>query len=181
MNTGRFLALTLTAIMTVLAGCRNPFNPSAQIQFDRFYAGTSFAYALPIKQASAGSMASSSANLPELLTVVQLSNSSKVSGKITGYNVVYRQLSNGQPIATCGGATGRRFNTYFNIQALSSNAIPSATGQHVLGIVTAELLTYISMNLTTVNGGIDCEVTFYGEDDNGYDIQLDAVLHIDVL
>jgi len=186
MKTGRFLALAVVATMAVLGGCRNPFNPSARIRFDRFFVGSENLPSLTIPYSTAGTLATgpTSTVLQTIRTKAQLSNASSVPGKITGYNVVYRQISDGQPIAVCGGAAGRRFSALIYIPFLADNSktkevLPN-DGAYVL-IVTSELLTYISTAPATVNGGIDCEVTFYGEDDNGYDIQVEGVLHIDVL
>lgn len=183
MKTGRLLAIALLASVAVLGGCRNPFNPAAQIRFDRFYAGAAATPILSIQQSQAGTMKSSPTSAGDLVTLVQISNTSTVPGRITGYNVVYRQISDGQPIAACGGAAGRRFQTHIAVSYLQSNYSAEAITYPLpfITIVTDELLNHIATNLTTIDGGIDCEVTFYGEDDNGYDIQVEGVLHIDVL
>jgi len=177
----RILAIALIASVVAFGGCRNPFNPSARVRFDRFYAGIDSLPILTIQQSAAGTMSNSITNLPQLLTVAAISNTSTVPAKITGYNVVYRELSTGLPIASCGGAGGRRFSALINVPFLLNNYYPAASTGAPIMIVTNELLTHIATNLTTLNGGIDCEVTFYGEDENGYDIQVDGVLHIDVL
>jgi hypothetical protein len=183
MKTGRNTALLLVALMVLSGGCRNPFNPDARIRFDRFYAGTTGLPILTIQQNQASTLKNSIATVGQIQCQVALSNKSTVPGRITGYNVVYRQLSTGLPIPSCGGAAGRRFQTHFIVTALGSNysTAQDAVIPRYVEMVTDELLTHIATDLSTVDGGIDCEVTFYGEDDNGYDIKVEGVLHIDVL
>jgi len=182
MNTRRIFTAAAVAAMVALGGCRNPFNPSARIRFDQFYCGPNATPVLRITQTSASTDAGDITKFfPDMATQVGLINDSTVPGKITGYNVVYRQLSTGQPIAVCGGAAGRRYQTLITLPALASNYSANINTKRYIMIVTDELMTHIATDLSTVSGGIDCEIIFYGEDDNGYDLQVEGVLHIDVL
>jgi len=170
-------ALALAAVMAT--GCRNPFDPSATIRFDRFFAGPTLGYVLSLDQSLALTYISGVMN-DNILTSAQFSNTSSVPAKMSGYTVVYRQISTGLPIPMCGGAAGRRFNAPFYINALSDNLTESAATSAQLMIVTSELMTHVSNDLSTTSGGIDCEITFYGEDENGHDVTIKAVLHIDI-
>lgn len=181
MKTRRLFAVCMAVAVLAFGGCRNPFNPDAKLRFERWVVGPNQEFTLRITQNSAGALETVSENLENLITTANITNASTVPAKITGYNVVYRQLSSGEPIASCGGAAGRRFSLFARIDGMASNVYGEASLQLPAMLVTNELLTHIAGDLTTTNGGIDCEVTFFGEDENGYDIQLDAVLHIDVL
>jgi len=181
MKASRVLGTAAVLAALVQGGCRNPFNPPAQIRFDRFYAGENFAQVLSIKQTDALSIGKDAANINRLRTTAQFSNTSTVRGTITGYTTVYRQISSGKPIESCGGAAGRRFSTVIMVDGLKSNAATSLQAFTPIMMITSELLSHISTDLTTLNGGIDCETTFYGEDENGYEIEVEGVLHIDVL
>lgn len=175
--------LPLLLLFLPASGCRNPFNPAAKVRFERFYAGSTFEYFLSINQGTANTLITgtgSFANVEAIATRAQFVNSSTVPAFITGYSVVYRQVATGLPIPECGGAVGRRFQVHFPVIELASNASAPLGQVFNVQIVTSELVTFIANNLDTTSGGIDCEVTFYGEDDNGYDIKLDASLHIDV-
>jgi hypothetical protein len=181
MKTRRLFAVCAAIAALGFGGCRNPFNPNAKLRFERWQVGPNSDYILILQQNTATTLANNATSLPDLITTALISNASTVAAKITGYNVVYRQLSTGNPIASCGGAAGRRFSMFAYISAMATNQYGESQLPFNVMLITNELLTHIGGDLTTTSGGIDCEVTFFGEDENGYDIQLDAVLHIDVL
>ncbi len=172
-------ALGAALVATLAAGCRNPFDPKADIRFARFFTSIDFGYILTISQNDANNL-STPANAGRIMVIIQLDNFSTVSATYTGYSVVYRQLFDNQPIADCGGAAGRRFKTLMRVPALQNNTSVPFQDSYDLPIVTTELLTYIANTTSLQSGGIDCEITLYGEDENGHDIRTEAVLHIDV-
>jgi len=186
--TGSRLLLAAAGIMAT--GCINPFDPSADVRLERFFANGGLIAI--INQSTA--LANVDSNGASEQTVnVAFSNFTTVGGQITSYSVVYRQLTAqpapvnleaGSPIPSLGGAAGRRFYTLLHFQGLRDNTNPVEYTTFTLfpRIITAEVMKYIGSGLgaSAIGGGIDCECIFYGEDHNGHDIKVSGVLHVQI-
>lgn len=186
----------LAAVAVAVTGCVNPFDPTADIKLERFFANGGLITVV------VQSTAISNAETPGITlqtTEAVFSNYSTVGGEITSYSVVYRQLTAqpspvdlppGSPIPSLGGAAGRRFYTLVHFQGLRDNTDPKEfnTFNMLPRIITNELLQYIGGNpaysngigSSAIGGGIDCEVIFFGQDHNGHDIKVSGVLHVQV-
>jgi hypothetical protein len=178
------------AALGLIAGCRNPFDPSADIRLERFFANGGLITI--VTQATAlNSVDSNGAGIQSVRA--DFSNFSTVGGNFTSYTVVYRQLpaqpapvnlDPGSPIPSLGGAAGRRFYELVHFQGLrdDTNTNGFNTFSMFPRIITAELLKYIGSGLgsSSIGGGIDCEVIFFGEDHNGHEIKVGGVLHVQV-
>lgn len=185
--TRRAIVLALPLLMAV-GGCRNPFDPPADVKLIRFFCqDTDSLFAIIEQTLANGYIAVAS----KQRTRAELANYSTVPGEITSYSVVYRQLTAqpapvnlppGSPIPSLGGAAGRRFYIHDYIGALTDNT--SGQGYSVTTvrpkIINPELLSYIYTNSSTIGGGIDCEVVFFGTDENGHEIKISGVVHVEV-
>lgn len=184
----RSLLLVLTGL--TFLGCRNPFDPMAEIRLERFFANGGL-FTIVNQSTALTSVDSGGAGIQQ--AVAEFSNFSTVGGVFTSYNVVYRQLTAqpspinlpaGSPIPSLGGASGRRFYIRNHFQGLRDNS--NTNGYNLFDvftrIITAELLNYIGSGTgaSTIGGGIDCEVVFFGEDHNGHEIKVNGVLHVQV-
>jgi len=192
MSLGRALpsvALAAAALLTV--GCQNPFDPEADLRLIRWQANGGVV--AQVTQSLAGGSEMQNAGLQE--TSMYIGNFSMVGAHMTSYVVVYRQigaqdppvsLPAGSAIPSLGGAAGRRFPIDFHVRGVMNNTgntaeVYASAPQLQVRLITRELLTYISLNLGTLNGGIDCEVEVYGSDHNGHDVKVTGTLHVEVL
>jgi len=186
----RHLTLVLAAL--AMTSCRNPFDPSADLKLLRFFGNGGLI--VLINQVDAKNDIDYSNGSPVQNTSVEIANYSTVAAQITSYSVVYRQLTlqpspvnlpPGSPIPTLGGAAGRRFNSIIHIPALADNTTAAGFNTTTLSprIITREFLEYVGtggLGASTIGGGIDCEIIFYGEDHNGHEVKLSGVLHVEI-
>jgi len=178
----KFSILLLSALTAFsAAGCRNPFDPEADVVFDRFFCGSLYSPVLLIdrKLVTNGTLYTR-VQAGQLFVAAQFLNFSSVYTSFVSYTVVYRDVYTGAPISSCGGAAGRRFYSSFLVNALANNTSSNTSTATDIAVVTNELLDHIKNNAYTINGGIDCEISFAGVDGNDHDIKVDATLHIEV-
>jgi len=167
--------------LSAASGCRNPFDPEADVIFDRFFCGATYTYVLLIERVKVtNGVLYGRAEEGKLFVGAQLLNSSSVSATIKSYTVVYKDVYTGAPISSCGGSAGRRFYSSLYLSGLNNNTSAYTTNLLQMKVVTNELLDHIKNNAYTINGGIDCEISFHGVDDNGHDLKIDTTLHIEV-
>lgn len=172
---------------TLSAGCRNPFDPQADVKLVRFYSTTGDYIERVLQTSALTWIDSTDRHVIQLL----IYNYSSVGVRFFSYTAVYRQvgiqptvvpvLPPGQPIAALGGAAGRRYMADIYLMGLSNNRNDYSVTLAPLIILTEELLTYIGTNASTRNGGIDVDVTLYGIDDNDHDVVVGGTFHIEVL
>ncbi len=174
--------LILTGI--ALAACRNPFDPSADIRLVRFYDyGGNFVMSLLQDQADTAIEEDWKHRVR-----AQIYNYSSVAAKFHSYTVVYKQvgpqanagLGPGLPIPSLGGAAGRRYTAGFYIRGLLNNEADFVDEQFSVLILTDEFFMYVKNNTDTVDGGIDCELTFYGVDENDHDVTVGGTFHVEI-
>ena len=181
--------LLLLSIIAASAGCRNPFDPTADIKLIRFFANGGLF--VTVEQVQAINDITNSTGVQNVRA--DFANYSTVPAEFTSYTVVYRQLTAqpapvnlpaGSPIPTLGGAAGRRGYFRWNAGSLLDNTNP--VGYTVTSlfprVITAEFLSYVggSLGTSTIGGGIDCEIIFFGTDDNGHEVKIDGTLHVDI-
>ncbi len=183
------LRLAPLLVLAFAVGCRNPFDPSADIRLEQFTGNQGLFVEFTQADAAAGVVLTS---LGDQVTPVVLVNYSTVAAQITSYTVVYRQLTAqpgaglapGSPIPSLGGAAGRRFNFIVHIAGLADDTTSAGFNSTALypSIITAELIQYIGgpQGNSTIGGGIDCEVIFFGEDHNGHEVKVPGSIHVQV-
>jgi len=184
----RILSLaTIPLLMAPFTGCRNPFDPSADVIIDHF-------------EPRMGSMKQGEWNneitrpgaswaVQAQYVTVFIRNYSTVGVSFSSYTVVYRQVSEQagaipplpahSPITAAGGAEGLTFKFVAHLLGLQ---YPNNEGQERswnIQVVTDDLLRYCA-NTETQSGGIDCEITMHGTDHNGHDVTVSGVWHLEV-
>ena len=186
----KFIPVALLIVAVGLAsGCRNPFDPSADVRVLRFLVDGNDYYA-SIDQGTANSPT----NAPQVVMVVV--NYSTVPVEFTSYTVVYRQVgpqnsptcpaSPNSPICALGGATGRSYRIVDYMSGLTNTwaSLPIRyTRQDLpLRVATDELMMYIFNEPATdiMAGGIGAYITIHGVDQNGHDVRASGTLHIEV-
>ena len=170
--TGLLLALTLAA-----AGCRNPFNPSCDIELAEFkadsYADEIIIY--PSQLSGGGNL--QIANWRATATMV-IRN--KVAATLTSVNIVYTDLD-GTEVTTYKTSGGKSFKVNLRLAPMSDNNNPGGGSGHQEGsgsTVTLYMVDRQVINEITAPGYqpgnkfMYATVTFRGEDDNGYDFKL---------
>jgi hypothetical protein len=185
------LALLQAGGLAVLAGgCENPFDPAADVRLIRLSwtrNGNSIAL---IEQATA--YTNNKTDLGAQSLDVTVGNFSSVPAVLTRVVVVYKQVGPqtlascpqpaGSPICSLGGAGGRRWDLVAHVPGLVNNF--TGTGYTALTFRFAPihegLLNYIQLNPETTGGGIDLEITMFGEDHNGHDVRVNGTFHIEV-
>ena len=184
-------ALSTAAIpllLAALAGCRNPFDPSADVIIDHFNPRMQ-----SLNQAEWSTqipLPGTSWDMNVQYIQIFMRNFSTVGVSFTSYTVVYRQVAAQQtvipplpansPIAAVGGAEGLTFKIVTHLPGMrSSNDVNYQERSWEIQIVTDNLLQYIN-NTETKSGGIDCEITMHGTDHNGHDVTATGVFHIEV-
>ncbi len=191
----------------VSTGCRNPFDPEADVRINRFLAqGNNFV--AQIEQADANNLITNQfvggVNMQQVRVVVD--NLTTVPVTFESYTVTYIQIAKqgdfmpnspvslspcvqppGSPICSLGKDGTARYHFLAHLGGLNTDPgglpFPVVTqGTFDLRIITEELLTYI-FNAAPSDiqaGGIDCEITLLGTDHNGHDVQASGTLHIEV-
>lgn len=184
----------LAAILLLAAsGCINPFDPKANVRLWRFEVnGNATQLVVQIVQANAINLIAG----PPTVSAVVLNESTSVGVIFDSYTVVYRQNAAqtgtctqppGSPICSLGGAAGRRFALHWHLAPVNTNPVGSGGATTAwtslslpLSVITAELLQYIASNQTTINGGIDMDITLSGTDHNGHDVKAGGTCHIEI-
>jgi hypothetical protein len=179
-------AISLAAIpllLAALAGCRNPFDPSADVIIDHFE---------PRMQSLNQSDWNNQITQPWGVQSVNIfvRNFGTVGVSFTSFTVVYRQVADqplavpplpaNSPIAAVGGAEGLTFKIVVHLLGLQSAYNSSQERSWNIQVVTDNLLRYIGEHTETKSGGIDCEITMHGTDHNGHDVTATGVFHIEV-
>jgi len=184
------LVLAAAATAGLVSGCRNPFDPTADIRFRRFQANSGYIATINADPTNVTNIINQS--WQDFYNVrMEIAVYSSVPVSWTSYTVVYRQvaaqvkecgLPPGSPICSLGGAGGRRFPIRRHTRGLLSNAsVPLNPNQTILlRPFPEEFLQYISGNGEAVSGGIDVDITIQGEDHNGHDIEVSGTLHVEV-
>lgn len=202
MTVHRFTLLTILVLAGSLStGCRNPFDPAAQVDIVRFFAqGTFCGSGGFVAQITQTPLDPPSTSVDQKQRVcVMLRNTSSVNVLFTSYTVVYRQLGRqglwpsctlsptcrppDSPIAALGDAAGRRYTFVLHMQGVRFAGTPTQTTLQVpVRIITEELLEYIedAPPVDIQSGGLDCDITLHGEDHNGHDVKVSGTLHIEV-
>lgn len=169
----------LAGLGVVALGCRNPFDPSADVRVE-------VGGFVIFDQSNAATQVS------QMWThTVQFTNYSSVPARFTSYTVVYRQVGAqtdpacpqppGQPVCSLGGAAGRRYPLVVEVGPRITNDAPPATGFASVLIYTPEFFRYVSTHGETTEGGFDVELTFFGTDDNGHDLTVSEINHADII
>jgi len=171
--------LLLAAAGVLAVGCRNPLDPKADIRIENI---TGLNRILQSNAATLG-------NDPQF-TTVQFASYGTVGCAFNGYTVVYRQVGPqndpacsqgpGQPICALGGAAGRRYSVRFHMGPKNDDLTLSVVNSYSFAILTPEVMKYISAHTDTTNGGIDCDLTFFGTDHNDHDITVTGTFHVEV-
>lgn len=179
-------ALAAGLLLLGSAGCRNPFDPEADLRMWRIDA-CGGGPVVQILQSDALVGAMTNTCLQRVIATVL--NYSSVQASLTSYSVVYRQISAqtgacpqppGSPICSLGGAGGRKFAIREHVDALTNNASENTQTDVWMMVLTPEVLTYIGTNTSTIGGGIDMDITLFGTDHNGHDVKVGGTIHIEV-
>jgi hypothetical protein len=184
----RLLVLVAAAVAGLVAGCRNPFDPTADIRFRRFQANSGYIATINADPTNVTNIINSKWDSFYSVTM-EISLYSSVPVSWRNYTVVYRQVAEqvaqcglppGSPICSLGGAGGRRFPMRVHSRGLLSNDSVPVTDTISLRPFSEEFLKYVSGNGEAVSGGIDVDITVQGEDHNGHDVEVSGTLHVEV-
>jgi len=188
MNARRFLVLLAATTAGLVSGCRNPFDPTADIRFRRFYANSGYISTINADPTNVTNIINSKWDGFYGVSM-EIAVYASVPVTWTSYTVVYRQvaaqvsqcgLPPGAPICSIGGAGGRRFLIRRHTRGIVTNDLVPMTDTVALRPFSEEFLRYISGNGEAVSGGIDVDITIQGEDHNGHDVEVSGTLHVEV-
>jgi len=170
-----------TAALLVAGGCRNPFDPSADIELARIYVQFSGATSIAIYQSQ------DLQNLTQLTSAwrwtvnCHLVYKNKVSAYIDSVNITYTD-SAGNAVTSYKSIGGRSFRVTFRIEGVRDNTSTdeSEGGATTLSLnvvdrrVIDELISpsYPSDKVMFAN------IVLRGEDANGYDLRLEGRIAI---
>lgn len=176
MSSRRATAPVLAAALLgalLATGCRNPFMPSSDVTLNAIGINSSnlggIDYPLVEMPVFAADFAGVNANYDPYRIFVAFEVHNKVAVTIYSVNIAYTDLA-GNPV-TVYASTGGKF---IKLQARLSSVTDNTGGNGTM-IVLSVLDRYVVAQLEDpafTPKYINCELTFRGEDDNGYDVKL---------
>jgi len=159
------LFLILAGLAT---GCRNPFSPQADIELSDFLGNE-----ISVKRTTPSSRDASfyfNNGLVQPLFVVK----NKVGVIINKVNIVYTDLA-GNPVTTYRTTGGKTFRVLWRIPPRFSFATlgegEGATSVFQFTVLDSNVYTELETQVGSTKALL-VHITFYGEDDNGYDVKL---------
>jgi hypothetical protein len=178
------VALALAA--TLATGCRNPFNPSSDIELATFSAvNYSDEIIIYPSQISGGNGTLPIDNwVADAVFVIK----NKVAATITSVNIVYTD-SNGNQVTAYKATGGKTFKTTLRLHPMNDDNNAGGFGyQNGYGegegtvmqvyMVDRQVINEITAPSYPANKFMFAIITFRGEDDNGYDFKLTAKIGI---
>lgn len=182
-NRPRGRAVLGLLLLTVI-GCRNPFNPSADIELASFRAN-SFADEIIIypSQLTGGSGTLAIGNWEASATFV-IKN--KVGATITSINIVYTDYA-GNEVTVYRATGGKTFKTVMRLHPMNDDNNAANYGNNqgegngtILPVfmVDRQVISEITAPGYPADRFMFAIITFRGEDDNGYDFKLSAKIGI---
>lgn len=184
------------AIAATTGGCRNPFDPAAEIRVNRFRVqGDNYVGSITQTQAISYITNPTWGGRAVQSVRIVIDNLGTVPVVFDSYTVVYRQvgpqnsatctLPPNSPICSLGGALGKRYHILTRMTGVTSSGQYQGYVQYEfpLRVITDDFLTYVDKAEPSdiKAGGVDCYVTVYGVDENGHDVKADGSVHLDVL
>jgi len=176
----------LLAVTLTLAGCRNPFNPSADIELAQLVA-VNYADEVVIypSQLSGGG---STLPIDQWVADAQFVIKNKVSATITSVNIVYTDL-NGNEVTAYKATGGKTYKTTLRLHPMwddNNSGGFSYSGGFSEGegtlmqiyIVDRQVINEITAPGYPADKFMFAVVTFRGQDENGYDFKLSAKIGI---
>lgn len=170
--------LALTVAAAALTSCRNPFNPSADIELTRMTANGG--QCIVIRQANDLSNPSS---IPYWNWVVNchFTYKNKVSAVITSITITYSDSEN-NPVTAYKSIGGRSFKTSFRIEGTASIATwdetEGAASDIGVWVVDRRVIDEITSPSYPSDKVMFANVIFRGQDANGYDVRLEGRISI---
>ena len=160
------LAMALAGTAT-LAGCRNPFLPSSDVETAYVYLnGVSESREIPVFKIDFP--AADPKYFKYRLTVTFAVNN-KVGISLTSVNMSYAD-SNGNPVTSYKTSGGKTLKFMARLNGAINNTGPGYSYVELL-VIDSKVIEALDDPVLSPKY-ITCTVTFRGEDDNGYDVKL---------
>jgi hypothetical protein len=187
----RVLIAGMLVTAAVASGCRNPFDPEADVRILNFSA-SSGGNTVQLLYSECMNLATGS-NQWKMGVTATVVNFGTPGVLLTSYTAVYRTMAKlppplslepDTPIPDLGGAAGKRYRILRHVQGVtsanSSNYYSTALTIN-LNVISEEFARFIYTHSDIVNGGADIIVTLQGEDHNGHDVTCSGVLHVEIM
>ena len=161
------------------AGCRNPFSPQADIELAHIYdASDSARFELRVQRQTPPIQEWVYTTFGMAVPIFIVKN--KVGVNITKVNIVYTDLA-GNPVTTYRTTGGKTFRVLWHMDP-RFDFTNSYGGEGVgwgFGIVVLDGNVYTELaNQVGDTKAVIAHLTFWGEDDNGYDVKLTGAITI---
>jgi hypothetical protein len=166
------IAAAFLPVVLLATGCRNPFDPSCDVEFTALIAGNMnsvfiYSYQIP---------GSGTINFDPWKVTAQFLVRNKVAALIT-----YTDLD-GNEVTAYKATGGRSFRTTFRLAPMTSNS-PASQGEGTettisLYVVDKKVLDELLSPSYPTNKFMFANIVFRGEDENGYDVRLEGRIAI---
>lgn len=175
--------LALGIALLSLSGCRNPFVPASEVSLVRLTAletvlgRTEY---VPEVEVQFQSTTLDKTDLQGWMVYAHFLVSNRVGVNLSRVNIVYTNVL-GQEITQYRTSGGKSYKIMARLEPVSSQTVPYAREGYARGIVSiipisvVDNLVFSELSLSNV---IFAHVTFWGEDDNGYDVKLSSQITI---
>lgn len=184
---GVLVALVATVALAS-GGCRNPFNPSADIELAQLISNNNNGANGNDVIIYPSELGSSTLPTQNWIVTASFVIKNKVAATITSVNIQYTDLD-GNPVTTYRATGGKSYKTTLLIHPMtddnnagdfsySGGFGEGAPGSMAIYLVDRNVTNEISAPGYPGNGFMFAIVTFRGQDDNGYDFVLSGKIGI---
>ncbi len=182
-SSARGAALTVSIAvwaLVPLAGCRNPFSPSADVELIRMSGNRGY-NEIQVEQETTLNEGHFQGWRAFALFIVR----NRVGVNIRSVNIVYTNMA-GEEVTPYRTSGGKSYKLSARLEPVPDQQAPTnygATGtygmERTLDVYVVDRKVYETLeNMPGTNLVIIAHVTFFGEDDNGYDVKLSSSISI---
>jgi hypothetical protein len=177
MNRAIARAAVVAAVLLGTGGCRNPFDPSADIELTQLTGN----YGPSVVIYQAAELGGTTKPFSNWTVTCHFTYKNKVAAYLTSVTVTYTDMD-GNPVTAYKSIGGRTFKITFRIEGVRDNTGSDegeGSGTSLsLRVVDGRVLDEITSSSYPGDKVMYANVVLRGQDDNGYDLRLEGRIAI---